>query len=118
MTALLQCPARLGLAVFLIIAAATSTARTQDDIVALVDGAPITAYDIDERKELFEISSPMHTAPSRQEILDALINEKLGASTAQRLHVSPSELLKILAKSEQSWRHLQEMRRAALIEYK
>jgi hypothetical protein len=118
MTTLCEYPARFGLALFLIIAAAGNATFAQDDIVASVNGEPITGEDVDQRSNLLEAFSPTHATPSQQEILETLINEKVVAPTARRLHMTPSDMLRIAAKSQQGLHSLHEMRRQALIEYR
>jgi peptidyl-prolyl cis-trans isomerase SurA len=108
----------LGAAALMMIAAAISGAQAQN-VVAFVNGAPITALDIDQRSRLLEVSSPTHKAPPRPEVLDELIDEKLKireakrwgidpsdsdvdaafASTAQRMHQSPEQFIQTLTKA-------------------
>jgi peptidyl-prolyl cis-trans isomerase SurA len=108
----------LGAAALMITAAAISGAQAQN-VVAFVNGEPITALDIDQRSKLLEASSPTHKAPPRPEVLDELINEKLKireakrwgidasdsdvdgafASTAQRMHQSPEQFIQSLTKA-------------------
>jgi peptidyl-prolyl cis-trans isomerase SurA len=108
----------LGAAVLLLTAAASSGAHAQN-VVAFVNGEPITALDIDQRSKLLEAFSPTHKAPPRQEVLDELIDEKLKvreakkwgieasdddvnsafASTAQRMHQSTDEFVQSLTKA-------------------
>jgi len=66
----------LGLAI-----AAHDGARAQT-VVVFVNGEPITALDIDRRIKLIEVST--HKAPSRQEALDELIDEKLKVQIGKR----------------------------------
>jgi len=51
-------------------------------VVALVNGEPITSFDVEQRGKLIQISS--HKTPSRQEILDELVNDKLKLREAKR----------------------------------
>ena len=53
-------------------------------IVALVNGEPITALDIAQRTKLIQLST--QKTPSRQEVLDELIDDKLKVQLAQALH--------------------------------
>jgi peptidyl-prolyl cis-trans isomerase SurA len=66
----------IGLAV-----AAQSGGRAQT-VVVFVNGEPVTALDVDQRMKLLEIST--HKAPSRQEALDELIDEKLKLQIGKR----------------------------------
>jgi peptidyl-prolyl cis-trans isomerase SurA len=102
----------------LMVAAAIGGAQAQN-VAAFVNGEPITQLDIDQRSKLLEVSSPTHKAPSRQEVLDELIDEKLKvregkrwgieptdadvdsafASTAQRMHQSTDQFVQSLTKA-------------------
>jgi peptidyl-prolyl cis-trans isomerase SurA len=80
----------LGAATLMITAALISGAQAQN-VVAFVNGEPITALDIDQRSKLMEVSSPTHKAPPRQEVLDELINEKLQIREGKRWGIEPSD---------------------------
>src|SRR5258707_2827208 len=108
----------LGAAALVLTATAISGAQAQN-VVAFVNGEPITALDIDQRSRLLEVSSPTHKAPPRQEVLDELVNEKLKireakrwgidptdadmdsafASAAQRMHQTPDQFIQTLTKA-------------------
>jgi peptidyl-prolyl cis-trans isomerase SurA len=75
----------LALAVVL---AAVPTAGAQQ-VVVLVDGEPITELDVSQRTKFTELS--MHKTPTRQEVLDELINETLEIREAKRFGVEPSD---------------------------
>jgi peptidyl-prolyl cis-trans isomerase SurA len=64
--------------------AGASIARAQE-VVVLVDGMPITKYDIAERTKLEQMSSPK--PPVRQEVIDGLIDEILELNEAKRFGV-------------------------------
>jgi peptidyl-prolyl cis-trans isomerase SurA len=66
----------LGLAI------ATGTGARAQTVVVFVNGEPITALDVDQRIKLIEVST--HKAPSRQEALDELIDEKLKVQVGKR----------------------------------
>jgi peptidyl-prolyl cis-trans isomerase SurA len=74
----------------LMVVAAIGTAQAQN-VAAFVNGEPITQLDVDQRSKLLEVSSPTHKAPSRQEVLDELINEKLKIREAKRWGIDPSD---------------------------
>jgi peptidyl-prolyl cis-trans isomerase SurA len=74
----------------LMVAAAIGGAQAQN-VAAFVNGEPITQLDIDQRSKLLEVSSPTHKAPSRQEVLDELIDEKLKIREAKRWGIDPSD---------------------------
>jgi peptidyl-prolyl cis-trans isomerase SurA len=56
--------------------------RAEAQIVALVNGEPITAVDIAQRSRLIQLST--QKAPSRQEVLDELIDDKLKVALSKR----------------------------------
>jgi peptidyl-prolyl cis-trans isomerase SurA len=73
-----------GIAV-LLIAAATLFAhqpRAQAQVVAVVNGEPITAVDIAQRTRLIQLST--QKSPPRQEVLDELIDDKLKIQLSKR----------------------------------
>jgi len=65
----------------LAIAAAASGAAAQSAIV-VVNGDPITAFDIDQRSRFIQIST--QKTPARQEVIDELVDEKLKLRLEQR----------------------------------
>jgi len=95
-------------------AAATHPASAQQ-VAVLVNGAPITTYDIEQRIKFDTLAS--HKAPSRQDVIQELIDEKLKvhagrlyklevedsqvntayANMAQRMHLSADQLTTALA---------------------
>ncbi len=83
--------ARLGA---LVLATATllavaSTARSQEEVVVLVNGEPITSLDIQQRAKFMELSS--HKPPPRQEAIDSLIDQILELREAKRYEIAPSD---------------------------
>ena len=98
------------------VAALPSAVRAQQ-VVVIVNGEPITALDIEQRGKLIQLST--HKAPTRQEVLDELINEILKvreakkwgleipnsevdsayATMASRMRLTPEQLTEHLAKS-------------------
>ncbi|SRR5258708_25378084 len=101
----------------LLVTAAISGAHAKN-VVAIVDGEPITALDIEQRSKLLEASSLTHQAPPVQEILEVLIDEKLVEPIAKRFGLGSSDFLKLIGTQPRSKQALQEQRAAALIEYK
>src|SRR5438045_1076371 len=79
---------RLGAAA-LVLAAATINGAEAQNVVAFVNGEPITALDIEQRAKLVEVSE--HQAPQRQKVLDELINEKLKVREAKRWGIEASD---------------------------
>src|SRR5579885_3435359 len=70
-----------------VIFAATSIAQAQ--VALLVDGQPITALDIEQRTKFIEMST--HKTPTRQEVIDGLIDELLEIREAKRYTIDPSD---------------------------
>jgi len=71
---------RLGAAMLLAVAAMTpGQAQT---VAAFVNGEPITALDVEQRAKLIELST--RQTPTRQKVLDELIDEKLKIREAKR----------------------------------
>ena len=66
----------------------STTARAQQ-VVLLVDGQPITALDIEQRTKFIEMSA--HRTPTRQEVIDGLINELLEIREAKRYTIDPAQ---------------------------
>src|SRR6516162_1154185 len=80
-------------ATFVLLAAlAWPTIASAQQVVVIVNGEPITALDIEQRSKLTQLST--HKAPSRQEIIDELINERLKVREAKKwgLEVPNSEV--------------------------
>jgi peptidyl-prolyl cis-trans isomerase SurA len=73
----------LGIACFV-----ASAARAQQ-IVVIVNGDPITALDIEQRSKLNQLST--HKVPSRQEVLEELINDTLKIKEAKKFGFEISE---------------------------
>jgi peptidyl-prolyl cis-trans isomerase SurA len=92
----------LGAAAVLI-ALAAGGARAQN-VVAIVSGEPITQLDVDQRSKLLEVSSATHKAPSRAEVLEELINEKLEIREAKRwgLEASNEDVDQAVAQAAQN----------------
>jgi peptidyl-prolyl cis-trans isomerase SurA len=57
-------------------------------VAVMVNGEPITNYDIEQRSKLTALST--HKTPSRQEVIEDLINEKLKIKEAKRFGVDPT----------------------------
>ncbi len=54
----------------------------------MVNGEPITNYDIEQRTKLDALST--HKAPSRQEVIDELIDQKVKIREAKQFSVDPT----------------------------
>ncbi len=57
-------------------------------VVVMVNGEPITNYDIEQRTKLDALST--HKAPSRQEVIDELIDQKVKIKEAKQFSVDPT----------------------------
>src|SRR5258708_39005024 len=77
------CRSLLTAAVLMLGLSALATAARAQQVVVIVNGEPITALDIEQRTKLNQLST--HKIPSRQEVLDELINEKLKVREAKKL---------------------------------
>jgi peptidyl-prolyl cis-trans isomerase SurA len=73
---------QLAAAAAVCIAAQFSTGASAQQVLVLVNGDPITTYDVDQRGKFIQIST--HKAASRQEVIDELINDKLKVQIAKR----------------------------------
>lgn len=69
-----------------ILAAVAMTARADaQTVVVVVNGDPVTNYDIEQRSKLAQLST--HKVPPRQEVIDELINEKLKIQLLKRYNI-------------------------------
>lgn len=69
--------------IFFVLATWTiSSPAAAQQVAVFVNGSPITTYDIEQRSKFIQLSS--QKAPSRQEVMDDLINEKIKIQEAQR----------------------------------
>jgi peptidyl-prolyl cis-trans isomerase SurA len=111
------CRNLLAAAVMVAGVSALATLARAQQVVVIVNGDPVTALDIEQRSKLIQLST--HKPPTRQEVLDELINEKLKvreakkwgidipnsdvdsayASMASRMRLTPEQLTEQLAKS-------------------
>ena len=58
-------------------------------VVVVVNGRPITDYDITMRSKLTQIST--HKTPSRQETIDDLVNDKIKIAEGARYGITASD---------------------------
>ena len=75
---------RLAAAVlFAIVAASAGSTRVMAElVVVVVNGEPVTQFDIDQRSKLIQLST--QNTPPRQQVLDELIDEKLKIQLLRR----------------------------------
>jgi peptidyl-prolyl cis-trans isomerase SurA len=67
---------------------ACGTPSYAQTVVVMVNGEPITNYDIEQRTKLDALST--HKAPSRQEVIDELIDQKVKIREAKQFSVDPT----------------------------
>jgi peptidyl-prolyl cis-trans isomerase SurA len=77
----------LGCAAALILAVYSSPLRAQT-VAVMVNGEPITNYDIEQRTKLIFMTT--HKAPARQEVINELIDEKVKIKEAKKFGVDPT----------------------------
>jgi peptidyl-prolyl cis-trans isomerase SurA len=77
----------LGCATALILIGGVSPSRAQT-VAVLVNGEPITDYDVEQRSKLDFIST--HKQPARQDVLNELIDEKVKIREAKKYGVDPT----------------------------
>ena len=80
-----------------IVAAAAMPALAQAQVVVVANGSPITAYDIEQRTKL--VQSSTHKKPTREEVIQALIDDRLKIAKAKSygLEVSDEDINKAFA---------------------
>lgn len=78
---LLRHPIMIAALALAALSAAPPDARAQG-VVALVNGDPITEYDIEQRTKLMQLGA--QKSPSRQQVIDELVNEKLKIQLTKR----------------------------------
>jgi peptidyl-prolyl cis-trans isomerase SurA len=99
-----RCALAAGLALALAAYFVGAPPVSAQQIVARVNGEPITAVDLAQRTKLIQTST--RKAPSRQEVLDELIDEQLKLQTGKRyrLQVSDTEVDNVFAGMAQRMR--------------
>jgi peptidyl-prolyl cis-trans isomerase SurA len=113
----MTCRGLLAAAMMLAAVPMLATAARAQQVVVIVNGEPITALDIEQRSKLTQLST--HKVPSRQEVIEELITEKLKvreakkfglelpsseidsaySTMASRMQMTPDQLTATLAKS-------------------
>lgn len=81
---------RLRMLAMLFVVAAGGSALAQQ-VVVFVNGDPVTAIDIEQRTKFLVLTNPNQKAPSRQEVLDQLIDEKLKICEGRRWGIEVSD---------------------------
>ena len=72
---------RRWLAIAVLAAAVAAPGAATAQVVVVANGSPITAYDIEQRTKLISVST--HKTPTRQEVLQELIDDRLKISKAK-----------------------------------
>jgi peptidyl-prolyl cis-trans isomerase SurA len=83
------------------IAVPSSQSPTGGQVVALVNGDPITALDVAQRMRLVELMT--HKTPTRQDALEELISEKIKLQQAriQRIEITDAQVDKVFGNMAQ-----------------
>jgi len=81
-------PLVLGFAVGLLLIGCASPSRAQT-VVVMVNGDPITSFDIEQRSKLDFLST--HKPADRQDVINELIDEKLKIKEAKKFGVDPTD---------------------------
>src|SRR3954463_7034387 len=76
----------IAAAAILVLAGSPSQLHAQS-IAVMVNGEPITHYDIEQRSKLNTLS---HKAATRQQVIDELIDEKVKIKEAKKFGVDPT----------------------------
>ena len=80
---------RLAAAVALAVTVVLSGPALAQHVAVIVNGSPITTYDIDQRMKFNTIAT--HKTQSRQEVIEELIDEKLKIQVGQRYKLEVSD---------------------------
>ena len=78
---------RLAILALVLFACSNSPLHAQT-VVVMVNGEPITSFDIEQRSRLIQIST--HKTPTRQQVIDELIDEKVKIKEAKKYGVNPT----------------------------
>jgi peptidyl-prolyl cis-trans isomerase SurA len=81
-------PQFLSACVAAVMLTATATPSAAQSVAVMVNGEPITNFDIDQRSKLDFLSS--HKKPSRSEVIEELIDQKVKIREAKQFGVDPT----------------------------
>ncbi|GAB1715961.1 MAG: hypothetical protein NTAFB05_10030 [Nitrobacter sp.] len=87
MTLLLRAFCRLAIFAIFPFAGLNAPLHAQS-VAVMVNGEPITTFDIEQRSRLIQIST--HKTPTRQQVIDELIDEKVKVKEAKKYGVNPT----------------------------
>ena len=76
---------RICAAVMMAASLAAASPAAAQQVAAMVNGSPITTYDIEQRSKFMQLST--HKTPSRQEVLETLIEERIKVQEAGRYNM-------------------------------
>jgi peptidyl-prolyl cis-trans isomerase SurA len=76
------CRFMIGATLAVLAAIAISAGAMAQTVVVVVNGDPVTNFDVEQRSRLMQLAT--HKAPARQEVLEELINEKLKIQLLKR----------------------------------
>jgi peptidyl-prolyl cis-trans isomerase SurA len=71
-----------------VLMAASASPACAQQVVVMVNGEPITAYDIEQRSKLMMLST--HKPPDRQQVINELIDEKVKLREGKKFSIDPS----------------------------
>jgi peptidyl-prolyl cis-trans isomerase SurA len=77
-----------GIGFMLALAAGISSPAAAQQVACMVNGEPITNFDIEQRSKLLMLST--HKMPERQQVLDELIDEKVKIKEGKKFSIDPS----------------------------
>ena len=78
----------LGSSIAVILTAISPPPACAQQVVVMVNGEPITAYDIEQRSKLIMLST--HKPPERQQVINELIDEKVKIREGKKFSIDPS----------------------------
>lgn len=73
----------------ILLASLLSVPAAAQQVTVLVNGEPITSYDIEQRSKFIQLTT--HKVPARQQVVDELINDKLKVQVAKRYKLDITE---------------------------
>jgi peptidyl-prolyl cis-trans isomerase SurA len=77
-----------GCSLALAFACGTSSPAAAQQVACMVNGEPITNFDVEQRSKLLLLSN--HKMPERQQVLDELIDEKVKIREGKKFSIDPS----------------------------
>jgi peptidyl-prolyl cis-trans isomerase SurA len=78
----------LGGSIAVVLTALAPSPACAQQVVVMVNGEPITAFDIEQRSKLLMLST--HKQPDRQQVIDELIDEKVKIREGKKFSIDPS----------------------------